>query len=48
MAEAQKNAVMIDEDQWETMSINEDYHMESSLFDYNSIKEQANFGIKKY
>jgi len=30
------------------MSINEDYLMESNLFDFNAIKEQQNFGIKKY
>jgi hypothetical protein len=30
------------------MSINEDYTMESSLFDFQAIKDQPNFGIKKY
>lgn len=30
------------------MSVNEEYSMESSLFDYSALTKQANFGIKKY
>ena len=30
------------------MSVNEDYMMESDIFDYTGIKKLPNFGIKRY
>ena len=33
---------------WEEESISEDYFMESSIFDYASMRAEENFGIKKY
>ena len=30
------------------MSVNEEYSMESSRFDYIALTKQANFGIKRY
>lgn len=48
VAEMQKGLVFIGEDQWETMSVNEEYSMESQLFDYSALTKQPNFGIKRY
>jgi hypothetical protein len=33
---------------WDPEAINEDYHMESNMFDYEEIKKAEFFGIKKY
>jgi len=30
------------------MSVNDDYLMESDIFDYNAITKQPTFGIKRY
>ena len=48
MAERQKTLVVIDPDQWETMSINEEYEMESQVFDYEILKQSPDYGIKKF
>lgn len=36
------------QNKWEEESITEDYFMESTMFDYNELKQLENFGIKKY
>ena len=40
--------MFIDDEQWETMSINEDYIMQSDLFDYSELTKLPHFGIKRY
>ena len=35
-------------EQWERESQLPDYTMESTMFDYEKLKESDNFGIKKY
>lgn len=43
-----KNLQPIPQEIWEQISISEEYNMESNLFNYEELKEQENFAIKKY
>ena len=36
------------ENDWEKESVNEEYTMESSMFNYEDLKSLEDFGIKKY
>lgn len=38
----------VEPDDLESQNGIEEYEMESQLFDYNTIRKQENFGIKKY
>jgi hypothetical protein len=36
------------QNKWEEESINDEHVMESTVFDYDSMRKSENFGIKKY
>ena len=38
----------VDQEEWENQSTTDDYTMESSVFDYEMLKQSPNFGIKQY
>lgn len=38
----------LDPESWEAQVQNEDYQMESSVFDFQPVKMSENFGLKQY